>query len=111
MSFSIRTLRPVSAILAVALTSGCASSRPKRTVVAEPPLAGDISGATVVEAPQVRTVSAIDRHPLLSRPRQYYDTTNGNKLTRTAAAAVIGIPSGIGAEFKQIIVGQTPATP
>ncbi len=113
MSFSSRTLRPVSAILALALAAGCASSRPKRTVNSEPPLiVGDVSGTggtAVVEAPQARAVTAADRHPLLSRPREYYDTTNGSKLTRTAAAAVIGVPSGIGAEIKQIIVGQAPA--
>ena len=113
MSFPFRTLRPVTAILALALATGCTSSRPKRTVNSEPPLiVGDASGTggtTVVEAPQARAISAVDRHPLLSRPRERYETTNGNKLTRTAAAAVIGVPSGIGAEIKQIIVGQAPA--
>lgn len=113
MSFSFRTSRPILAILALALATGCTSSRPKRTVNSEPPLiVGDASGsggAIVAEAPQARAISAIDRHPLLSRPRDRYDSTNGNKLTRTAAAAVIGVPSGIGAEIRQIIVGQAPA--
>ncbi len=113
MNFPFRTLRPVSAILALALATGCASSRPKRTVNSEPPLivgdASDAGGTSVVEAPSARATSIADRHPILSRPRERYDTTNGNKLTRTAAAVVIGVPSGIGAEIKQIIVGQTPA--
>lgn len=113
MSFSFRILRPVAATLALALATGCTSSRPKRTVNSEPPLiVGDASGSggtTVVEAPSPRADSIVDRHPLLSRPRERYDTTNGNKLTRTAAAAIIGVPSGIGAEIKQIIVGQAPA--
>ena len=100
-------VRPLVAGLLVAATIGCASSKPKRSVVvSEPPLLSEgpspLDGGTeIAQAPVARTNSFVDRHPLLSRPREYYDTTNGNKLTRTAAAAVIGVPSGIGAEVKQ----------
>lgn len=106
-----RKLRSLSVVLSLALASGCASMHKKKTVVSEPPMLGDasgIEGSTIVQAPEVRPATIADRHPLLTRPREYYDSTNGNKLTRTAAATVIGVPSGIGAEIKQIIVGQPP---
>lgn len=101
--------------LVLVALAGCAHSRPRKTVVQpDPPLIGDASGVAVdgpavVQAPESRSVSMADRHPLLTRPRERYESTNGNKLTRTAAAAVIGVPSGIGAEIKQIIVGQAPS--
>ncbi len=109
MRFSRKT-RPIFALLTLALVSGCSTLHQKKTIVAsERPLIGDASGLegpTIVQAPESRVTTIADRHPLLSRPKEYYDTTNGNKLTRTAAATVIGIPSGIGAEIKQIFVGQ-----
>jgi hypothetical protein len=107
-----RTSHAVAALLALALVSGCSSMRTKKTVVSEPPLIGDagatLGGTAIAQAPEARVTTVADRHPLLSRPKEYYDSTNGNKLTRTAAAAVIGVPSGIGAEIKQILVGQNP---
>lgn len=105
------SVRPLVAGLLVALMIGCASGRPKRAAVGgEPPLLTDadpvVGGTEIVQAPEARPVTVADRHPILSRPKEYYDTTNGNKLTRTAAATFIGVPSGIGAEVKQIFVGQ-----
>jgi hypothetical protein len=96
-------------VLAVAAITGCAQSRPRRVAAAEPPLISDSTGdTTVVEAPVARPVTFADRHPMFSRPKQYYDNTNGNKFSKTAAATVIGVPSGFVAEIKQIVVGQTP---
>jgi len=111
---SMRThslVRPLVAGLLVAALVGCASSKPKRSViVSEPPLLSEglspIDGGTeIAQAPEIRSDSFVDRHPFFTRPREYYDSTNGNKLTRTAAAAVIGVPSGIGAEIKQVFTG------
>jgi hypothetical protein len=111
---NLRLIRPVVAGLLVAMTVGCASSHKKKGMITtEPPLIGEGTvvgpGATeIVQAPETHVPTIADRHPLLSRPREYYDTTNGNKLTRTAAATFIGVPSGIGAEVKQLFAG-TPA--
>ena len=62
----------------------------------------------VIQAPRARVVTFADRHPLLTRPREYYDTTQGTKLRKTAAAAVLGLPSGMGAEIRQVVVGRPP---
>ncbi len=102
-----RFLRPVVGVLVMIAVVGCAQSRNRKTVSSEPPLLSGVDGETVImEAPKVRTVTAADRHPMLRRPRQYYDKTNGNKFSKTVAATVIGVPSGIGAEMKQIVSGQ-----
>jgi hypothetical protein len=58
-----------------------------------------------------RNVTWVDRHPLFSKPRDIYEKTNNNSpVVKTAAATVIGIPSGILGELRQIVVG-APATP
>lgn len=102
-----RTVRLAAGSLAVAALVGCAQSRPKRVAANEPPLLTDTQGeSVVVEAPPARAVTIADRHPILRRPREYYDSTNGNKFGKTAAAAVIGVPSGIVAEVRQIVAGQ-----
>ncbi len=49
--------------------------------------------------------------PLLRKPQQYYDNTKSNKVVKTAAAAVVGVPAGIVGELKQIVVGAPTATP
>lgn len=70
--------------------------RAESTVVARTPGSGD---------------TFVDRHPLLRKPRQYYDSTDSNKVVKTAAAAFIGVPSGIVGELRQIVVGvPRPAT-
>lgn len=99
----------VACVLAITIAvAGCSQMRPKRVAQPDPTLLPpSVNGdSVVIEAPVARPVTVADRHPLFRRPREYYDKTNGNKLSKTAAAAVIGVPSGIGAEFKQIFVGQ-----
>ena len=54
--------------------------------------------------------TVVDRHPLFSKPREYYTTTNRGKAAKTASAVVLGVPAGIYGEFKQIVVGAPPAT-
>ncbi len=49
-----------------------------------------------------------DRHPLFTRPKEYYDSTQASKVGKTAAAVVIGVPAGFVAEVRQIAVGQDP---
>ena len=73
-------------------------------------MSGDPDVAIVDRAKPAATVSAVDRHPLLSKPKQYYDDTNSNKVAKTAAAAFIGVPAGIYGELKQIVVGVPAGT-
>jgi hypothetical protein len=49
--------------------------------------------------------SWVDRHPLLYKPRDYYETSGDNKIVKTAAATVIGIPAGVVGELRQIVTG------
>ena len=48
----------------------------------------------------------VDRHPLLSKPRDYYESSGDNKFVKSMAAGVIGVPAGIVGELKQIVVGK-----
>lgn len=89
--------------------AGCKSTASRRIATApEPGLSGPVEpGTTVVEAPvrPASTVSFVDRHPLFSKPRDYYENSGKNKVVKAAAATVIGIPAGIFGELKQIVVG------
>ena len=85
----------------------------------EPPLNADVAGSEVaVVEPNgsnsvntAKSVSFVDRHPLLRKPQQYYDNTKSNKVVKTAAAAVVGVPAGLVGEIKQIVIGAPAATP
>ena len=106
-----RTHHPMVQVasLLVILMAGCAHTRPKKTVVNEPPLLSQSEAAippVAIETPTARPASVADRHPLLRRPREMYDETGGSKLVKSAAATVIGVPSGIGAEIRQLVSGQ-----
>ena len=103
-------LWPLGLIVALGL-SGCqGAGSPRRVAVAEPGLAvpGD-SGTAIAEAPPAVTI--VDRHPLLSKPRDYYESSGNNKIVKTAAAAVIGVPAGVVGELRQIVVGRAPDSP
>ncbi len=83
----------------------------KRNLASSEPalVPGDSEVAIVDRAkPVPGTVTVVERHPLLSKPKQYYDDTNSNKVAKTAAAAFIGVPAGIYGELKQIVVGVPP---
>jgi hypothetical protein len=103
-------------VLAVvaAVGSGCQSSGPKRTVIsAEPGLnaAPDTEKAVAsnsVDGTPVKDVSFADRHPLFSKPRQYWDSSGDNRVVKAAAATFIGVPVGFYGEVRQIIVGAPP---
>lgn len=96
--------------LAVA-SSGCASRRSAYRPIAsgEPGLEGaGGEPAIVAGAPPSRTVTFADRHPLFSKPREYYEISGENKLVKSAAATFIGVPAGVLGEMRQIVVGQPP---
>jgi hypothetical protein len=107
---TFRVAVPCAVVLGVAVLSGCQGSGSRRVASAEPALSNPVDGGTVVEAPPkaAQTVTWADRHPLFSKPRQYYDNAGTNKVVKAAAATVIGIPAGLVGEIKQIVVG-TPA--
>jgi hypothetical protein len=91
--------------------SGCQSSGPRRTVVTpEPSLSGAVDRDAAVadgttNATPARTVSWVDRHPMFSKPRDYWETSGENKVVKAAAATFVGVPVGLYGEVKQIIVG------
>jgi hypothetical protein len=102
----------ITLLMAVtALSSGCQSSVPRRTVVTpEPSLSGAVDRDAAVTdgtttATPARTVSWVDRHPLFSKPRDYWETSGENKVVKAAAATFVGVPVGLYGEVKQIIVG------
>jgi hypothetical protein len=115
------SLTPWLAMAAVTLATftGCQSGPSNRTLAsAEPALSPSVvSGTVVSEKPAViasdgatvRNVTFVDRHPLFSRPREYYESSGNNKAIKTAAAVVVGVPAGIFGELKQIVVGAPPA--
>src|SRR5262245_2884320 len=77
-------LWPVAVLAALALAGCQGAGPPRRVAVAEPGLAlpGD-SGAAIAEAPPAaRPVTVVDRHPLLSRPRDYYESSGNNKIVK-----------------------------
>jgi hypothetical protein len=110
MTGSRRTARKwsqIALLLILGASSGCQNGAPRRITSTEPGLSDP--GATVVEAapPGGTQLTWVDRHPLFSKPREYYDNSGSNKVVKTAAATVIGIPAGIVGEIKQIVVGTT----
>jgi hypothetical protein len=98
--------------LSLALLAGCARYQTRRPIAAaEPPL--DLHGtdpAVVAGAPPARPAAFADRHPLFTKPREYYEISGENKLIKVGAATLVGIPAGILGEMRQIVIGQPPAT-
>lgn len=99
---------PALALIGVLALSGCrGTGGTKRVAKGEPPLIVEGgSAAEVVEAPPSRPVTVADRHPLLSKPREYYDNSGNNKVVKVAAGTLIGVPAGIFGELRQIVRGQ-----
>jgi len=84
-------------------------------VTPEPSLSGAVDKDTAVAdgattTTPAKTVSWVDRHPMFSKPRDYWETSGENKVVKAAAATFVGVPVGLYGEVKQIIVG-TPTEP
>ncbi|APW59875.1 hypothetical protein [Paludisphaera borealis] len=96
-------------ILAVA---GCQTSGSRRAAApVEPSLSSSVGGEdrTIIEEPPARTVSYVDRHPLFSKPREYYENSTSNStIVKAATATFVGVPVGFYSEVKQIFVGAPP---
>lgn len=94
------------AALFAAMASGCHSGPPSRPVAsAEPGLTTPESGTAVAAVPPPRTLSWVDRHPLLYKPRDYYESSGNNTIVKATAATLVGIPVGVFGELRQIVVG------
>src|ERR1700674_3370805 len=102
---------PQFLLLAALAATGCQSGPTKQTLAsAEPALSPPVEGGTtVVQAPVEKSVTFVERHPLLSKPRDYYESSGSNTVVKTAAAVVVGVPVGIVGELRQIVVGAPPA--
>jgi hypothetical protein len=106
-----RWLAVVVGMVALA-TAGCQGTGSRRTASApEPALSGALdSGGTLAETRPAKTVTVVDRHPLFSKPREYWDSSGDNKIVKAAAATFVGVPVGLFGEVKQIVVGVPPET-
>jgi hypothetical protein len=100
----------IGVMILAATLEGCQGTGSRRPAP-EPPLAAatDPNG-TVAEATPPKTISYVDRHPLLSAPRDYWESSGDNKVVKTAAATFVGVPVGFYKEIKQIVVGTPPET-
>ncbi|AGA26636.1 hypothetical protein [Singulisphaera acidiphila] len=98
------------AVSLIVLGTGCQSgTSARRMASAEPTLLPPSEpGSTVVQTQPARELTWVDRHPLFIKPREYYDNSGSNRVVKTAAATVIGVPAGIIGEIKQIVVGTPP---
>jgi hypothetical protein len=104
---------PVFAFVSLALAvAGCQSGPSRKTLAsAEPALSPPVEGGTAVAAAPVpgtsspRAMTFVERHPLFSKPRDYYESSGDNTVVKSAAAVVVGVPAGIFGELKQIVVG------
>ncbi|MGO9597073.1 MAG: hypothetical protein ACLP7Q_03535 [Isosphaeraceae bacterium] len=107
-----RWLTAAGLALLASLTLGCHGTGSTRVSSApEPSLSGAIDNNTAVaETNTPKTVSYVDRHPLLSKPRDYWDSAGNNTIVKAGAATFIGVPVGIYGEIKQIVVGTPPQT-
>ncbi len=109
MSGTRKTVQVVTSLALALGVAGCKSTAQRQVALApEPALNGPVEpGTSVVEVPArpASSVTFVDRHPLLSKPRDYYDNSGKNKVVKAAAATVIGIPAGLFGELKQIVVG------
>ena len=86
--------------------AGCHGAGGRRR---EPALAGlDAEDKAYLDAPTTRQVTVVDRHPLLSKPREYWDSSGDNRVVKAAAATFIGVPAGVVGEVRQIFVGAPP---
>jgi hypothetical protein len=97
------------ALSAALFLPGCHGTHSQKAVTTEPALApmADADGTTIATPPPTtKTVTFVDRHPMLYKPRDYWDGAGDNKVVKATAATVVGIPAGIVGELKQIVVGR-----
>ncbi len=103
-------IKAVGGLALVVAMAGCQGTGSRRTAP-EPSLSGTLdSNGTIADATPPKTITYVDRHPLLSTPRQYWDTSGDNKIVKAAAATFVGVPVGFYKEMKQVMIGVPPET-
>jgi hypothetical protein len=98
-------------VVAILAGAGCQSGmRSPRALASNEPTLNPkgSSDSMIVESPPPKQVTIVDRHPLLYKPREYYDSSGNNTLVKAAAATFIGVPAGIFGEMRQVVVGRPP---
>jgi len=111
MSRGKRFVCLLSASLVLSIAGCRASGAPRRVVTTEPALSGlDAEDMALLESPPAREMTYVDRHPIFSKPRDYWEGAGDNKLVKAAAATLVGVPVGIVSEVRQIVLGSPPAT-
>jgi hypothetical protein len=97
-------------VLAAMAATGCQSGPSKKSLAsAEPALSPPVEGGTaVVQTPPAQGLTFVERHPLLYKPRDYYESSGNNAIVKSAAAVVVGVPAGIVGELRQIVIGTPP---
>jgi hypothetical protein len=97
----------IASLLMVAC--GCHGAGTRYRSVPEPSLAGalELDDPAIAAAPP-RMVSFVDRHPMLSKPREYWETSGDNTIVKAVAATFIGVPVGLFGELRQIVEGVPP---
>ena len=92
------------AAASLAIHSGCHHGFQRRAALQD----SEIASADGFDSGQIVTgprVSFVDRHPLLSKPVEWYERGGPNPILGTLAGAVVGVPAGVLGEVRQIIVG------
>lgn len=107
-----RGLGFLSSALLVLSIAGCSASGSRRSLLpTEPGLSGlDAEDKALLETPAAREITYVDRHPLFSKPREYWENSSDNRIVKAAAATFVGVPAGIYGEVKQIVTGVPPTT-
>ncbi|WP_169974234.1 hypothetical protein [Tautonia rosea] len=97
------------AVLAT-LTTGCHRKEfiRNQSVAMDPSLVSIDPALSDPMLTQPSRATFVDRHPLLRKPVEYYQTAKPHPAHRLASATFIGVPAGILGEMRQIIVGCPP---
>ncbi|MEW4566484.1 hypothetical protein AB1L88_01325 [Tautonia sp. JC769] len=96
--------------LLAALSTGCQRKEfiRNQSVVMDPSLGSIDPALNDPMVTQPGRATFVDRHPMLRKPVEYYQSAKPNPAHRLASAAFIGVPVGIFGELRQIIVGCPP---
>lgn len=112
----MRRRRWIALVVVVAATGlvGCRGTNSRNSLASnepalDPALGGD-PGTMIVQTAPKSEMTWVDRHPMFSKPRDYYQKSGNNVVTKSAAATFVGVPAGVMGEMKQIVVGR-PANP
>ncbi len=90
--------------------AGCARMKKHSSVATmEPAYVGEgaVDGA-IVDPAAGHPVTFVDRHPILSKPRDVYHNTNHHGVVKAAAATVVGVTMGVVCEVGQVFKGCPP---